>query len=234
MKKIALLILVFSSLTACAPAQAPDQEFDQNYIDNSTAQEEKIKELTSSTNDTSMTAKPIGALTKEQQLALPEKNEEIAVIETNMGMIKFKFFQKQAPELTKNFIELAKTGYYDNLIFHRIIEGFMIQGGDPEGTGTGGHSYKGEGTKLGDEPGALNLNHYPGAVAWAKSAMPNSIGSQFYIVHEEASFLNGNYSVFGQVFEGMDIIDKIATVKTDSNDKPLQPVIITKVTIERY
>lgn len=142
-----------------------------------------------------------------------------------------RFFTEQAPELTKNFIELAKTGYYDGLSFHRIIPGFVAQGGDPLGTGTGGHSYKGEGQGLADEPGALALKHVKGAVAWAKSSLPNSIGSQFYIALDDIAQLDGGYSVFGQVVEGIDVVEKIGKVATDATDKPTTPVVMTKVTI---
>lgn len=157
----------------------------------------------------------------------------VATVETTQGTFKLKFFTTDAPELSKNFIELAKTGYYDGLIFHRVIPGFVIQGGDPRGDGTGGHSYKGEETGLADEPSAQALKHVKGAVAWAKSSLPNSIGSQFYVVLDEVrtAQLNGQYSVFGQVVEGLDVIEKIGQVATDENDKPTQDVKITRVTI---
>lgn len=242
MKKIVFSFLFVSLLllSACTNQQNPDVSFGSNYKDDSAAQEEKINELKTppgedssenNTNPEDMSETTFKKLTKEEQLAAPEAGETIATIETNMGTIKLKFFEEQAPELTKNFIELAKSEYYDELVFHRVIKGFMIQGGDPLGNGTGGHSYKGEGNGLGDEEGALSLSHYPGAVACAKSSLPNSIGSQFYIVHGDAMFLNGNYSVFGQVYEGLEIIDKIAEVKTDANDKPGEDVIMEKVTI---
>jgi peptidyl-prolyl cis-trans isomerase B (cyclophilin B) len=155
-----------------------------------------------------------------------------ATVETSKGTFTMKFYLKDAPELTKNFIELAKRGYYDGVTFHRIVPGFVIQGGDPLGTGTGGESYSGQG--LADEQGALALKHLRGAVAWAKSSLPNSIGSQFYVVLDEprTASLNGSYSVFGHVISGMDVVDDIAAVGTDANDKPLEPVTITKVTIE--
>jgi peptidyl-prolyl cis-trans isomerase B (cyclophilin B) len=152
---------------------------------------------------------------------------KVAVIETNYGTITFEFFPEAAPTLTQNFAQLASKGYYDGLTFHRIISGFMIQGGDPKGNGTGGTSYKGVG--LGDEPGALKLKHNRGAVSWAKSSAPNSIGSQFFIVHQNSNFLDGNYSVFGNVLSGMDVVDKIATVKIGENDKPVEPVVMKKV-----
>ncbi|HEC21204.1 MAG TPA: peptidylprolyl isomerase [Candidatus Peregrinibacteria bacterium] len=157
---------------------------------------------------------------------------KIAIVETNFGTIKFDFYEEEAPELSKNFALLAQDGFYDGLVFHRIIEGFMIQGGDPLGTGTGGHSYKGPGTKIGDEEGALKLRHDRGAVSWAKSSLPNSIGSQFFIVHQNSNFLDGGYSVFGNVIEGIEVVDKIADVETAPGDRPLEDVIMEKVYLE--
>ncbi len=156
---------------------------------------------------------------------------QVAVIETSQGTIKFEFYPEAAPNLTRNFAELAKKGYYDGTIFHRVISGFMIQGGDPTGTGRGGESYTGQG--LADEAGALKLKHVRGAVACAKSSLPNSIRSQFYIVHQPSHFLDGNYSVFGQVIEGMEVVDKIASLQTDSNDKPLEEAKMLKVYLEQ-
>jgi len=207
----------------------PDKEFENKYKDDTQIQEERVQDLKKPSN-------PLSSKTmhtsEANQLTPPKKGEEIAIIQTNMGTMKMKFFKNDAPELSKNFIELAKSGYYDGLIFHRVIKGFMIQGGDPLGNGSGGHSYKGPNTKLDDEAGALALKHLPGSVACAKSSLPHSIGSQFYIVHKEASFLNGQYSVFGQVFEGLDVVDKIANTKTGAQDKPIEDVIIEKITLE--
>ncbi len=152
-----------------------------------------------------------------------------ATVQTDKGAFTIKLYIADAPNLTKNFLELAKRSYYDNLIFHRVIPGFVIQGGDPNGNGTGGQSSTGTG--LADEPGALKLHHVRGAVAWAKSSLPNSIGSQFYIALDDLEQLDGSYSVFGQVVTGMDIVDAIATVPTDSSDKPVTPVHIINVTI---
>lgn len=181
-----------------------------------------------SSNTNTVTTPPISS--EEQMKKLAAK--PIATVKTNLGTFKIKFYTTDAPELSKNFIELAKKKYYNGLTFHRIIAGFMIQGGDPKGDGTGGASYTGQG--LADEPGALALGHLKGAVAWAKSSLPNSIGSQFYIVLDEAgaASLNGGYSVFGQVVEGQDVVDTIGAVKT-ANEKPVSPVTIESVTLEQ-
>lgn len=188
---------------------------------------------TPSTNSTNMntTSPQAGASAQAAKLSA----SPIVTVETTFGTITIKLYAADAPELTKNFVELAKSGYYDGLTFHRIVPGFVIQGGDPSGNGTGGHSYKGEGanTGLADEAGALALKHYKGAVAWAKSSLPNSIGSQFYIALGDLTSLDGKYSVFGQVVEGFDVVEKIAAVETDAASKPLLPVTMKKVLVSQ-
>lgn len=221
-----LVCLLFGS---CSYFQKenPDEEFDTMYQGGAEDVDKKINNLTTKVmNDENTNT------AEDTQLAMPKAGDTIAVMETNMGTIKFKFFEEAAPNLSKNFIELSKRGYYDGLIFHRVIKEFMIQGGDPMGTGMGGESYTGEG--LADEPGALALKHFKGAVACAKSSLPNSIGSQFFIVHERSPHLDGSYSVFGQVYEGMEVVDKIANVATDAGDMPVEKVIMEKVSIETY
>jgi len=128
----------------------------------------------------------------------------IATIVTEKGTIKFELYEKEAPITTKNFIDLAQKGFYDGLTFHRVEPGFVIQGGDPKGDGTGG-SEKTIPLEI-----APTLTHKKGAVAMARSNAPNSASSQFYIVLEEAKFLDGKYAIFGQVIEGQDVVDKIA------------------------
>ncbi len=170
----------------------------------------------------------------------PMQNEEaksgdtVATIDTDLGMIKIKLFPSEAPEITKNFIELANSGKYNNVPFHRVIDGFMIQTGDfTKQDGTGGYSYKGPDTELKDEISS-NLSHIKGAVSMANRG-PNTNGSQFFIVtgNQGATFLDGGYSIFGQVLEGQDIADKISKVKTDSHDKPLEQVLMKSVKIEK-
>lgn len=172
----------------------------------------------------------------------PSKGETIAAITTTQGTMRFRLFTELIPEGTKNFIELAKAGKYRGAPFHRIIKDFMIQGGDfTRKDGTGGHSYKGPGTNIGDEYHP-ELKHIRGALSYAKTNAPNSIGSQFFIVHpaKGAHFLdhpkNGGpaegYTVFGQMFEGFEVLDAIASVKTGPGDRPVEPVTIEDVTIE--
>lgn len=150
----------------------------------------------------------------------------IATIETSMGTIKFEIYQDKVPTTAANFIDLANSGFYDGLIFHRVVDDFVIQGGDPLGTGMGG-----SGTTI---PLEINsdLTHRDGAVAMArKSNDLNSATSQFYICDGAQHDLDGNYAVFGQVIEGMDVVRAIAAVPVGSNKKPLQNVVINQITI---
>ena len=145
----------------------------------------------------------------------------------NYGQIKIELDYDAAPNTAANFSTLVSKGFYDGLIFHRVIKGFMIQGGDPNGVGTGGPGYsiKGEFKANGfNNP----LKHARGVISMARSMMPDSAGSQFFICDADDYFLDGNYAAFGKVVEGMDVVDKIAKVKTDRNDRPLEKVRIAK------
>lgn len=196
---------------------------------------------TSSTTDSSTakttvtaTAVPL-TTTSPMQTEAPKKGDTIATIETSQGTIKLKLFSELAPETVKNFSELAKAGKYNNVPFHRVIEGFMIQTGDfTAKNGTGGYSYKGPDTTIDDEFDSA-LVHLKGTLSMA-NAGPNTNGSQFFIVTAESGvdYLNNNYSIFGQVFEGQDIVDAISKVKRDRSDKPLDPVLMKKVTVSTF
>ena len=142
-----------------------------------------------------------------------------------------ELYPEVAPNTVNNFISLINKGFYNGLCFHRAIEGFMIQGGDPKGNGTGGPGYtiRGEFTKNGFKN---NLKHKRGVISMARSMMPNSAGSQFFIMHADAPHLDGQYAAFGQVIDGMDVIDKIAEVNVDYNDKPLRDQVIKSVTVD--
>lgn len=192
------------------------------------------------------------------QTSLPEKNDLVAVMHTNMGDIKIKLFRDEVPRTVKNFTELAKSGYYNGIIFHRVIKDFMIQGGDPTGTGMGGSSIYGE--KFEDEF-SVKLHNIRGALSMA-NAGPNTNGSQFFIVQASSipdgmaeqmkqlvdrgfpeetiadyealggtPWLDFKHSVFGQVFEGMDVVDSIANVRTMAGDKPMHDVVIEGIDI---
>lgn len=155
---------------------------------------------------------------------------KIGVIETNLGTIKIQFRPDKAPGHVENFCKLAESGYYDGTIFHRVIKGFMIQGGDPNGTGTGGHSWKGPGSKLKAE--FNDIQHVPGTLSMARTNDPDSAGAQFFLCLGRQSFLDGKYTAFGQAIEGNDVIEKIGAQKTDGRDRPIQTVTMQKVTIE--
>lgn len=146
------------------------------------------------------------------------------------GVIKAELYPEKAPNTVNNFIYLIKKGFYDDLTFHRVIKGFMIQGGDPNGNGTGGPRYtiKGEFTANGFKN---DLKHTRGVLSMARSRNPNSAGSQFFIMHQDAPHLDGQYAAFGKVVAGMDVVDKIAAVPTDWNDKPKTPVKMKTVEI---
>ena len=145
------------------------------------------------------------------------KNPEITITMENGDQIRAELYPEIAPNTVKNFISLVKKGFYDGLIFHRVIEGFMIQGGCPQGTGMGGPGYSIE-----------------GVLSMARSMMPNSAGSQFFIMHKSAPHLDGAYAAFGKVVEGMDIVNKIAETRTDYSDRPLKEQKIKSITVDTF
>lgn len=156
----------------------------------------------------------------------------MVVIEMENGKkIKIELYPDIAPISCENFEKLVKSGFYDGLTFHRVIPGFMIQGGCPKGNGTGGLGWniKGEFSSNGVKN---DLKHTRGVLSMARSMMPDSAGSQFFIMHEDAPHLDGQYAAFGKVIEGIEVVDEIAEVATDYSDKPLEPQIMKKVTIE--
>lgn len=155
----------------------------------------------------------------------------MVVIEMENGkQIKLELYPEKAPITVENFLKLVGAGFYDGLIFHRVISGFMIQGGDPEGTGMGGAKDKIKGEFLAN--GVPNdLKHERGVISMARSRHPDSASSQFFIVHEDAPHLDGSYAAFGRVIEGMDAVDEIAAVKTDAGDRPLTEVRMRRVFI---
>ena len=160
-------------------------------------------------------------------------NPVVTIEMENGGKIVAELYPEIAPETVNNFISLASKGFYDGLIFHRVISGFMIQGGDPDGDGTGGPGYCIKGEFLMN--GVKNeLSHKRGVLSMARASLPNSAGSQFFIVHQDSKFLNNQYATFGKVTEGMDVVDQIAAVKTDMNDRPRTEQKMKKVTVETF
>jgi len=167
---------------------------------------------------------------KETQTKKESKEMTVAIIETNMGIIEIELFADQTPKTVENFVGLADSGYYNGVIFHRVIPDFMIQGGDPTGTGRGGESIWGK--KFEDEIVPSLVFENPGILAMANSG-PNTNGSQFFITVAPTTWLDGNHTIFGQVIEGMDVVYKISKVPTSKpGDKPLEPVVMESVKIE--
>jgi len=147
------------------------------------------------------------------------------------GVIVAELYPDVAPNTVANFVELANSGFYDGVVFHRVIPGFVIQGGDPTGTGMGGPGYtiKGEFTNNGFEN---PLKHTRGVLSMARAMAPDSAGSQFFIMHADYPSLDGKYAAFGMVLEGMDVVDAIAATATDANDRPLEDQVIQSVTVD--
>ena len=160
-------------------------------------------------------------------------NPVVTITMTNGDVIKAELYPEIAPNTVNNFIFLVQKGFYDGLIFHRVISGFMIQGGDPQGTGMGGPGYsiKGEFAMNGVRN---DLKHTRGVLSMARSMMPNSAGSQFFIMHANAPHLDGQYAAFGKVVEGLDVVDKIASVRTGWQDKPVEEQKIQSMTVELF
>ncbi len=161
---------------------------------------------------------------------MAKENTVNIVIDTNMGEIKAELYPDIAPVTVKNFVDLIKKGFYNGLTFHRVIEGFMIQGGCPKGNGTGGPGYciKGEFRANGVEN---DLKHERGVLSMARAMDPDSAGSQFFIMHETSPHLDGQYAAFGKVTDGMNVVDRIASVRTDFNDRPLEKVVINEMRV---
>lgn len=161
------------------------------------------------------------------------KNPEITIIMEDGSVIRAELYPEIAPNTVANFISLVKKGYYDGLIFHRVINGFMIQGGCPQGTGTGGPGYsiKGEFAQNGF---TNDLKHSEGVLSMARAMMPDSAGSQFFIMHKNSPHLDGAYAAFGKVVDGMDVVNTIADTRTDYNDRPMKEQKIKSITVDTF
>ena len=161
------------------------------------------------------------------------QNPVVTITMENGDIIKAELYPEIAPNTVNNFISLINKHFYDHVSFHRVISGFMLQGGDPEGTGMGGPGYeiKGEFSSNGFKN---TLKHSAGVLSMARTMIPDSAGSQFFIMHQDALHLDGEYAAFGKVTEGMDVVNKIAAVQTDFQDRPLQPQIMQTVTVETF
>jgi len=174
-----------------------------------------------------MTALSAGCIAGGKDNGGKKVANRIAVFETNKGTFEIELFEDKTPITTKNFIDLTEKGFYNGVIFHRVIDGFMIQGGDPEGTGTGGPGYTIEDEFLDD----LRFDG-EGILAMANTGMPHTGGSQFFITLDKTPWLNGKHTIFGKVIKGMDVVRTIGHSETDFRDRPLENVVMEKVTIK--
>lgn len=164
---------------------------------------------------------------------MAEQNPIVTFTMENGDVMKAELYPSIAPNTVNNFISLVKKGFYNGLTFHRIISGFMIQGGDPEGSGMGGPGYSIKGEFSGN--GFKNdLKHTKGVLSMARTQQPDSAGSQFFIMHQVSPHLDGSYAAFGKIIEGLDVVDKIAEVSTDWSDRPRKPQIMKTVTVETF
>ncbi|MCD8307258.1 MAG: peptidylprolyl isomerase [Clostridia bacterium] len=150
------------------------------------------------------------------------------------GKIVLELYPDKAPNTVNNFISLVQKGFYNGLIFHRVISGFMIQGGDPLGTGTGGPGYTIKGEFASNGYKCNDVKHVRGVISMARATAPDSAGSQFFIMHADAPYLDGQYAAFGKVLRGMEVVDRIASVKTNYNDRPLKEQKIKSITAETF
>ena len=165
--------------------------------------------------------------------ALAAQNPTATIEMEGGGIIELELLPEKAPNTVANFVELANAGFYDGLIFHRVISGFMIQGGDPTGTGMGGPGYSIRG-EFSDNGVENDLSHARGVISMARAMNPDSAGSQFFIMHQDGDFLDGQYAAFGRVTGGMDVVDAIAAARTDANDRPVEEQKIKTIRVETY
>ena len=162
------------------------------------------------------------------------KNPIVTFEMANGKTFKAELYPDKAPNTVNNFLHLVKKGFYNGIIFHRVIAGFMIQGGDPNGQGTGGPGYRIKGEFAGNGFAQNDIAHVRGVLSMARAQHPDSAGSQFFVMHDDADYLNGQYAAFGRVIEGMETVDEIANVKTDWYDKPYEEQKMKKVTAETF
>ena len=260
-KKCLLLISILTSVVLCLTGCdiSSNNNSDSNIANNTNTQSNSTKTQNNNQNQNGVDVESIDFVEKaKKQVAEPEKGETIAIMHIkNYGDIKIKFFKDVAPKAVENFVTHAKNGYYNGLIFHRVMNDFMIQGGDPTGTGYGGESIW---KKSFEDEFSYDLVPYRGALCMANSGS-NTNGSQFFIeqakydeqtaktlsqygypdnilaaykIYGGSMHLFGKHTVFGQVFEGMDVVDKIAATETDLNNKPTNPVVIESIEITEY
>jgi len=222
MKYMIALLLVL--LVACAPAKPVEEEIKEvDVVDDATEQVEQ--ELNESAQEEEVVVEAEKAPEAVEKLELEDDMNTFVELETTLGKMKIKLYDDKAPLTVKNFRDLVEKGFYDGTIFHRVIKDFMIQGGDPTGTGTGGPGYK-----IKDEFGA-GLKHSKKGILSMANAGPNSGGSQFFITLIATPWLDGKHAIFGELTEGMDVLDKIGTTPVGPGDKPKTEVKIIKARV---
>lgn len=170
--------------------------------------------------------------TKPEKTA-PSQNPTATIEMSNGKKIELELYYEKAPNTVTNFITLADSGFYNNLTFHRVIKDFMIQGGDPKGTGEGGPGYKIKGEFQENDFKKNDIKHERGVISMARTSNPNSAGSQFFIMHKTTDSLDGKYAAFGKVTSGIEVVDEIAQVDTDGHDKPKTPQVIKSITVDK-
>lgn len=232
MKTVSLFVSTFLFslvLVGCTHLESPDAEMPNDSFDDTNTSGYTSSEGYSQDDDVFL-SNPDTTMPADNsyQTALPAENEEVAVISTRFGDITVRFFPEEAPKAVENFLTHAKDGYYDDLMFHRVMDQFMIQGGDPLGNGTGGESIWQE--PFEDEFDD-KLHNIRGALSMA-NAGPRTNGSQFFINQVPNLYLDNRHTVFGQVIDGMDVVDQITAVETDASDKPVEPVTMNIRVVE--
>ena len=170
---------------------------------------------------------------KKSEEKIMAQNPIVTITMENGDVMKAELYPEIAPNTVNNFVSLINHNFYDGVIFHRVIRGFMLQGGDPDGNGTGGPGYeiKGEFSSNGVKN---DLKHTPGVLSMARTMIPDSAGSQFFIMHQAAPHIDGEYAAFGKIIEGMDVVNKIAEMPTDYSDRPLEDQVMKTVTVETF
>ncbi|MFA5175358.1 MAG: peptidylprolyl isomerase [Patescibacteria group bacterium] len=201
-------------------------ELAANEISNNAQEQEAVQEESGLPNSESEISTVLTPAEQETNLQIKNNTMPTVKIQTNKGDITIELFLDDAPNTVNNFLSLAKKGFYDGVIFHRVISGFMIQGGDPTGTGSGGPGYK-FADELNPNTSSYQRGYARGVVAMANSG-PNTNGSQFFIMHKDYPLPN-SYTIFGRVISGIETVDAIAAAKTDSSDRPIEDVVMTKV-----
>lgn len=225
---LAMILISCGEKTETSKTETKTETKKETNTTTETKTVEKTDTITANTNSETKTTEKMDSTTEKTETAGKEEKSadgDFVIMETTMGKIKIKLFTKEAPLTTANFKKLISQKYYDGIIFHRVIDGFMIQGGDPTGTGAGGSK-----ETIKDEFGP-GLKHSKKGILSMANRGPNTGSSQFFITLAPTDWLDGKHAIFGEVVEGMDVVDKIGKVKTGPNDKPVTDVKMTKVTL---